>query len=75
MATYSSTLAWKISWTEEPCRLTVHAVAKSQTRLSDFPHSVHSEGLRGVEGGPGLEVAGKRNINTLDAVFPMQPVQ
>ena len=21
MATYSSTLAWKIPWTEEPCRL------------------------------------------------------
>ena len=21
MATHSSTLAWKISWTEEPCRL------------------------------------------------------
>ena len=26
MATHSSTLAWKIPWTEEPCRL----------RLSDF---------------------------------------
>ena len=30
MATHSSTLAWKILWTEEP------GVAKSQTRLSDF---------------------------------------
>ena len=29
MATHSSILAWKISWTEEP-------VAKSRTRLSDF---------------------------------------
>ena len=30
MATHSSTLAWKIPWTEEP------GVAKSWTRLSDF---------------------------------------
>ena len=30
MATHSSTLAWKIPWTEEP------GVAKSRTRLSDF---------------------------------------
>ena len=37
MATHSSILAWKISWTEEPGRLhTVHEVAKSRTQLSDF---------------------------------------
>ena len=36
MATHSSTLAWKILWMEEPGRLSVHGVAKSQTRLSDF---------------------------------------
>ena len=37
MATHSSTLAWKIPWTEEPGGLqSVHGVAKSQTRLSDF---------------------------------------
>ena len=30
MATYSTTLAWKIPWMEEPGRLTVHGVAKSQ---------------------------------------------
>ena len=35
MAIHSSTLAWKIPWTEEP-GATVHGVAKSQTRLSDF---------------------------------------
>ena len=29
MATHSSTLAWKITWTEEPGRLTVHGVTKS----------------------------------------------
>ena len=36
MATHSSTLAWKIPWTEEPGRLQSHGVAKSRTRLSDF---------------------------------------
>ena len=36
MATHSSTLAWKILWMEEPGRLSVHGVAKSRTRLSDF---------------------------------------
>ena len=37
MATHSSILAWKISWMEEAGRLqTVHGVAKSRTRLSDF---------------------------------------
>ena len=36
MRTHSSILAWKIPWTEEPGRLTVHGVARSWTRLSDF---------------------------------------
>ena len=36
MATHSSTLAWRIPWMEEPD--TVHGVAKSQTRLSDFTY-------------------------------------
>ena len=42
MATHSSTLAWKIPCTEEPggggvvVVATVHRVAKSRTRLSDF---------------------------------------
>ena len=31
MATHSSTLAWKIPWTEEPGRPTVHRVEKSCT--------------------------------------------
>ena len=31
MATRSGILAWKIPWTEEPGRATVHGVAKSQT--------------------------------------------
>ena len=35
MATHSSILAWKISWTEEPGGLQVHGVAKSRAQLSD----------------------------------------
>ena len=31
MATHSSTLAWKIPWTEEPGRLQSREVTKSQT--------------------------------------------
>ena len=31
MAPHSSTLAWKIPWTEEPGGLQVHGVAKSRT--------------------------------------------
>ena len=41
MVTHSSILAWRIPWTEKPGRLhTVHGVAKSQTRLSDFTMSL-----------------------------------
>ena len=35
MASHSSTLAWRIPWTEEP-GTAVHGVAKSRTGLSDF---------------------------------------
>ena len=36
VATYSSLLAWRIPWTEEPGRLTtVQGVAASQTRMSN----------------------------------------
>ena len=35
MATHSSTLAWKIPWTEEPGRLQLMG-SLSRTRLSDF---------------------------------------
>ena len=37
MATHSSTLAWKIPWTEAK----VHGVAKCQTQLSDFTFTFH----------------------------------
>ena len=35
MATHSSILAWKISWTQEPCRLQSAGAQNSQTRLSN----------------------------------------
>ena len=34
MAPHSSTLVWKIPWTEEPWWAAVHGVTKSQARLS-----------------------------------------
>ena len=43
--THSSTLAWKIPWTEEPGRLQVHGVSESQTRLSDFTFTFHFHAL------------------------------
>ena len=43
MAIHSSTITWKIPWTEELGRLhTVHGVTKSQTRLSDFIYFTYS---------------------------------
>ena len=35
MATHSSILAWRIPWTEEPGRPTVHGVEMRPTRLND----------------------------------------
>ena len=37
--THSSILAWKIAWTEEPGRVTVHGVTESQTPLSMPAHT------------------------------------
>ena len=42
MAHHSSTLAYKIPWTEEPA---VHGVAKSRTRLSNFAFTFHFHAL------------------------------
>ena len=42
MAPHSSTLGWRIPWTEEPA---VHGVAKSRTRLSDFTFTFHFSAL------------------------------
>ena len=44
MAICFSTLAWKISWVEEPGRLQP-GVAKSRTRLSDFTFILHFHAL------------------------------
>ena len=40
MATHSSTLAWKIPWTEEPGRLQSMA-SLHRTQLSDFTFTFH----------------------------------
>ena len=44
MATHSSTLAWKIPWTEEPGRLQSMG-SLSQTRLSNFTFTFHFHAL------------------------------
>ena len=44
MAPHSSTLSWKISWTEEPGRLQSMG-SKSQTRLSNFTFTFHLHAL------------------------------
>ena len=44
MATHSSTLAWKIPWTEEPGRLRSMGL-RNQTRLSDFTFTFHFHAL------------------------------
>ena len=44
MATHSSTLAWKIPWTEEPGRLQSMGLL-SQTWLSDFTFTFHFHAL------------------------------
>ena len=45
MAPHSSTLAWKIPWTEEPGRLQSMGIAKSQTQLNDFSFTFHFHAL------------------------------
>ena len=43
MAPHSSTLAWKIPWMEEPCRL--QSMGSLGTRLSDFTFTFHFHAL------------------------------
>ena len=46
MAPHSSTLAWKIPWTEEPGRLqSMGLCAQSRTGLSDFTFTFHLHAL------------------------------
>ena len=44
MVTYSSTLAWKIPWMEEPGRLQSMGL-RSQAQLSDFTFTFHFHAL------------------------------
>ena len=44
MATHSSTLAWKIPWTEEPGGLQ-SVGSQSRTRLNDFTFTFHFHAL------------------------------
>ena len=44
VATHSSTLAWKIPWTEEPGKLQSMGLL-SRTRLSDFTFTFHFHAL------------------------------
>ena len=44
VATHSSILAWKFSWTEEPVKLqSIHGVTKSQTGLSTHTHNIYKK--------------------------------
>ena len=53
MATHSSILAWRIPWTEEPGRATVHGVTKSPTeRLHFFTPSILSAEAEALILGP-----------------------
>ena len=45
MAPHSSTLAWKVPWTEELGRLQSMGVAKSWTRLNKFTFTFHFHAL------------------------------
>ena len=45
MAPHSSTLAWKIPWTEEPGRLQSVGIAEGRTRLSYFTFTFHFQAL------------------------------
>ena len=46
MAPHSSTLAWKIPWTDGGAWwAAVHGVAKSRTRLSNFTSTFHFQAL------------------------------
>ena len=47
MATHSSTLAWKIPWTEEPGRLQSMRL-QSQTRLSNFTRQIEPGRLQSM---------------------------
>ena len=74
-ATHSSTLAWKIPWTEEPGRLQ-SMVAKSRTRLSDFTSLHFRRVLEAIDTAPTVpngnltmsEEFGKQNIKEYESI-------
>ena len=45
MAPHSSTLAWKIPWTEEPGKLRSMGLLRVRTRLRDFTFTFHFHAL------------------------------
>ena len=45
MAPHSSTLAWKVPWTEEPGRLQSMGSLRGRTRLSNFTFTFHFHAL------------------------------
>ena len=51
MAAHSSTLAWGIPWKGGAWQATVHGVAKSRTRLSDFTFTFFMTGVYGGSDG------------------------
>ena len=51
MASHSSTLAWKIPWTEEPGRLQSMGLLRS-ARLSSFTFTFHFHALEKENGNP-----------------------
>ena len=48
MATHSSILAWRISWTAEPSRLLVHGVARDTTERACTHTHTHPHTHRGL---------------------------
>ena len=60
MATHSSTLAWKISWTEEPGRLQSMGSQRLRTRLRDFTFAFHFHAL-------------EKEMPTHSSIFPENP--
>ena len=68
MATQSSTLAWKIPWTEDPTRgLQSTGVAKSRTRLSNFT-SLHFTSIQSQDIGQYIQ---SENVSQLcDSLQP-----
>ena len=63
MATHSSILAWKIPWTEERGRATVHRVTKTWTQLSYFTFLLSVETWNWPDGGKALWKYMERSIH------------